>query len=189
MCEYCGCQEIATIAELTREHDAVVAEISRIRTFVRDGDIDSAAVVSRRISRILRPHTAVEEHGLFPQLAQEFPDHIAALQREHSEFEAVLAEASGATPPAFDWPPRLLQAMDRLREHILKEQDGLFPATLSIVDASGWAAVEAVRTKVGSGVCSHERAVTNDDHEDHPQLASHVHQHEPGHGREHSHQH
>ena len=26
MCEYCGCQEIAAIGELTREHDAVVAE-------------------------------------------------------------------------------------------------------------------------------------------------------------------
>ncbi|GAA4716570.1 hemerythrin domain-containing protein [Pedococcus ginsenosidimutans] len=154
MCEYCGCQDIATIAELTREHDAVVAEISRIRTFVRDGDIGGAAVVARRINGILRPHTLVEERGLFPHLALEFPEHVAALQREHSEIEAVLAEAAAPVPPGPDWPRRLLEAVENLREHILKEQDGLFPAALSILDSSAWTSVEAIRAKVGSEVSS-----------------------------------
>jgi hemerythrin-like domain-containing protein len=152
VCEYCGCQDIAAIAELTREHDAVVAEIAHVRVAVREGDVDGAAVVARRISAILRPHTAVEEHGLFPHLAHDFPDHIAVLQREHSEIETVLAEAASPTPPGLGWLPRLLEAMERLRDHILKEQDGLFPASLSVLDEAGWASVDAARTLAGSAL-------------------------------------
>lgn len=109
MCEYCGCQDIATIAELTREHDTVVAEIARVRTCVRGGDTEGAARSARRIRELLGPHTVVEEHGLFPYLAFEFPDHI------------------------------------------LKEQDGLFPASLAVLDTPAWAEVEAVRARAGSG--------------------------------------
>lgn len=145
MCEYCGCQDIAAIAELTREHDAVVAEIAHVRVAVRDGDAEAAGEVARRISRILGPHTSVEEHGLFPHLEHEFPDHIAALEREHREIEAVLAVADRGTPSDPCWPQQLLGAMELLRDHILKEQDGLFPASLSILDESGWASVDAAR--------------------------------------------
>ena len=152
MCEYCGCQDIAAIAELTREHDAVVAEISTLRGCVREGDVDGAASTARRIARILAPHTAVEEHGLFPHLAPEFPDHVAALEREHREIEAVLVRAAHGTPEDPQWPGELLAAMERLRDHILKEQDGLFPASLSILDADAWASVETARLLAGSAL-------------------------------------
>ena len=196
MCEYCGCQDISTIAELTREHDAVVAEISRARACVRDGDVDGAVVLARRISAILRPHTAVEEHGLFPQLAHEFPDHVASLQREHRAIEAVLAEAAAPTLPGPAWLARLLDAMERLRDHILKEQDGLFPASLSVLDASAWAAVEAVRAHAGSGLPTaapsadppHRQGQVRlrTDHE-HDHDLSHEHDHDLSHEREHIH--
>ena len=169
MCEYCGCQDIAAIAELTREHDAVVAEIARVRVCVRDGDVDGAAAMARRIARILRPHTEVEEHGLFPHLAPEFPDHVAGLEREHREIEAVLVRAAHGTPPDPRWPAELLVAMERLRDHILKEQDGLFPASLSILDADAWASVETARVVAGSAL------------EPEP--------HSPGHPHDHAHHH
>ncbi|WP_082589933.1 hemerythrin domain-containing protein [Phycicoccus sp. Soil748] len=185
MCEYCGCQDIAAIAELTREHDAVVAEIAHVRVAVREGDVDGAAVVARRISAILRPHTAVEEHGLFPHLAHDFPGHIAVLQREHSEIETVLAEAASPTSPGPGWLPRLLEAMERLRDHILKEQDGLFPASLSVLDESGWASVEAARALAGSGL-SAARTEASDRHghahdrpHDQPHDHPHDHPHDP----------
>jgi hypothetical protein len=66
MCECCGCQEIATIGELTREHDAVVAEIAIVRRCVSESDLEAAARSAARIAEILRPHTSVEEHGPFP---------------------------------------------------------------------------------------------------------------------------
>ena len=181
MCEYCGCQDIVAIAELTREHDAVVAEIAHVRVAVREGDVDGAAVVARRISAILRPHTAVEEHGLFPHLAHDFPEHIAVLQREHSEIETVLAEAASPTPPGPGWLPRLLEAMERLRDHILKEQDGLFPASLSVLDEAGWATVDAARTLAGSGLDPARAGVSG--HQGHAH--GHPHDHGPDHRRDH----
>ena len=165
MCEYCGCQDIAAIAELTREHDAVVAEIARVRVCVREADVVGAADVARRIAGILAPHTAVEEHGLFPHLAHEFPDHVAGLEREHREIEAVLARAGHGTPDDPAWPAALLAAMERLRDHILKEQDGLFPASLSILDEDAWASVETARLVAGSALAPHEH---DHPHHDHP---------------------
>ncbi len=40
MCEYCGCQDIPAIGELTREHDAVVAHIAEVRACLRDDSIE-----------------------------------------------------------------------------------------------------------------------------------------------------
>jgi hypothetical protein len=39
VCEYCGCQALGAVAELTREHDEVVALISRVRSAHAAGDI------------------------------------------------------------------------------------------------------------------------------------------------------
>jgi hemerythrin-like domain-containing protein len=152
MCEYCGCQDIASIGELTREHDAVVAEIAEVRAFLRDHHPEGAAKASRRIAEILEPHTAVEEGGLFPLMREEFPEHIGVLESEHRVLEDVLAEAREGTPSDPDWPGRLLAALELLRDHILKEQDGVFPASLAVLDTDGWEQVEAVRARAGSAI-------------------------------------
>ena len=152
MCEYCGCQSITVIAELTREHDAVVAELAKVRRELTQGDVDAAAQTARRLTEILGPHTQVEEHGLFPLMAGDFPDHVSALRGDHRLIEDVLAEASVRTPTDVGWPARMLDVVELLREHILKEQDGLFPATLSVIDTEGWLSVEATRARVGTGL-------------------------------------
>src|SRR5690606_26139037 len=74
MCEYCGCQSLTAIDELTREHDEVVRLISHVRTAHRKGDTAGMARTARAVARVLGPHTRVEEHGLFPALAGDFPD-------------------------------------------------------------------------------------------------------------------
>ncbi|MFI6586102.1 hypothetical protein [Embleya sp. NPDC050493] len=43
MCEYCGCQSIDAIAELTAEHDSVVNLMSNVWTAHRSGDIAEMA--------------------------------------------------------------------------------------------------------------------------------------------------
>ena len=190
MCEYCGCQEIAAIGELTREHEAVVAEIAEVRSFLRDDNVEGAAKTARRIAEILEPHTAVEEGGLFPLMAEEFPDHIEALEREHRLVEAVLAEAASHTPSDPSWPARLTSALEVLRDHILKEQDGVFPASLSVLDTEGWEQVDAVRARAGSGIGATEKTSrtawrgapgrpSGHDHE--RQLHDHPHDDRPGH--------
>src|SRR3954469_12106032 len=129
MCEYCGCQSLETIAELTGEHD-------RLRSLGRDltdaaqiGDRTTAAAVAERMFAVLGPHTAVEEGGLFPAMAGDFPSQIGDLHADHERMDAALHEiARGA---ADDWAVRSLATVDELFEHILKEQDGVFPAALS----------------------------------------------------------
>lgn len=151
MCEYCGCQALETIDELTREHDEVVRLISHLRTAHRGGAVPRMAEVAREIARVLGPHTRVEEHGLFPALAADFPEQIAALEDEHRRVEAVLAEADGGVVPTDPgWPDRLLDAMALLRDHILKEQDGVFPAALATLGTEDWETVEAARSEAGS---------------------------------------
>ena len=51
MCEYCGCQQIATIAELTREHDAVVALVGQIKTSLLTDVVTMSPKAANRSSR------------------------------------------------------------------------------------------------------------------------------------------
>lgn len=156
MCEYCGCQAVEAIEVLTAEHDAVVNLIGTAREAVQRADVVTAAATARDIAAVLAPHTMVEEEGLFPALAQESEDHaghVEQLRAEHRRIEAVLAEAVDATGPLcvpLDpvWPARLLDALELLREHILKEQDGAFPAALATLGPEQWASVDAVRARV-----------------------------------------
>lgn len=148
MCEYCGCQAVTAIADLTAEHEAVVDLAGLAVSAVRAGDPAAAADVARRIAQVLVPHTAVEERGLFPALAGEFGAHVDRLVAEHREFEAVLE----AAPDAPAWPGRLVAALARLREHILAEQDGAFPAALASLSPEQWDAVDDVRAQVGSAL-------------------------------------
>ncbi|MDW4911062.1 hemerythrin domain-containing protein [Streptomyces sp. ADMS] len=153
MCEYCGCQSLASIDELTREHDEVVRLISHVRPVRQDGDVDRMAQIAREITTVLDPHTQVEEHGLFPAMAGDFPEQIAVLEAEHRRIGAVLAEAAdGATSEDPNWPDRLIEAMALLRDHILKEQDGVFPAALANLSTEEWEAVEGVRAQAGGAL-------------------------------------
>ena len=150
MCEYCGCQAVETIGQLTMEHETVVNLIGQVRDADRAGEVTRMAELAREIAAVLGPHTEVEEHGLFPAMAVDFPDKIAALEAEHRRIEAVLAEADGPFLADPTWPKRLIEILSLLREHILKEQDGVFPAALAVLDTEQWEAIEAVRARAGT---------------------------------------
>ena len=150
MCEYCGCQALAPIGELTREHDLVLSLICEVRVARAKGDGPRMADLAARIAAILGPHTEVEERGLFPALAADFPDQIAILEAEHQQIAAVLAEASPGPPQDPAWPDRLAAALALLRAHIHKEQDGVFPAALASLHTADWDAMEEIRARVGS---------------------------------------
>ena len=152
MCEYCGCQALAPIDELTREHDAVLGLISRVRAAQTDGDIGRMAELAQQIAAVLGPHTEVEEQGLFPALEADFPDHIATLKAEHLHIETVLEEASAGIPEDPAWCGRFTAALQTLRQHIFAEQDGVFPAALASLKTADWETVEAVRARAGSAV-------------------------------------
>ncbi|MEP7021716.1 MAG: hemerythrin domain-containing protein [Pseudonocardiales bacterium] len=146
MCEYCGCQSLASIAKLTEEHDHVVNLIGEIRTAYRRGDAAAIIGLCTRISAVLVPHTVVEEQGLFPAMAADFPEKIAILEAEHRQIESVLAGAGDGTARADpNWSARLIETLAVLREHIFKEQDGVFPAALSTLSTAEWEHLDQVR--------------------------------------------
>jgi hypothetical protein len=152
MCEYCGCQALTTIDELTREHDLVLNLMSQVRGAHAGGDAARMAELARQIAAVLGPHTEVEEQGLFPAMTGEFPDHVASLQAEHWRVEAALGEAAAGVPTDPVWPARFAQALALLREHIFKEQDGLFPAALATLGTADWEAAEAIRSRAGGSL-------------------------------------
>lgn len=150
MCEYCGCQSLAAIDELTREHTQALEHIHSARQAIADGDHPAAARQARSLLQLLAPHTAVEEQALFPAMAREHPEHIDVLRGEHELIHGTLTSVALDGASTDDWHLRLSGALDVLSEHILKEQDGLFPAALISLDSSDWELVEQARARVGS---------------------------------------
>lgn len=149
MCEYCGCQALATIDELTREHDAALDLMRTARTVIALGDLPAVRGVCLALLLLLEPHIAVEEQALFVAMHEENPEHVDVLLGEHRLIHTVLDDLAHGIPSA-DWAARLTDAMHTLREHIAKEQDGLFPAALATLSTAQWEAAERVRSAVGS---------------------------------------
>ena len=147
MCEYCGCQTIEAIAELTREHDELRTVAREATDAARTADRAAATRAAARLLTLLRPHTEIEERGLFPAMAREFDAHVASLRDDHRRLEDTLSGVV-AGPDDTGWPARLDAAVSELFGHILREQDGLFPASLSVLSAHDWDELDRIRAQV-----------------------------------------
>jgi hemerythrin-like domain-containing protein len=101
MCEYCGCQHNDVIAELTAQHDRL-RDLSRDLTeAVNSADLPTAITLAAQMQSVLRPHTQVEEVGLFPALAADYGNHLDQLVAEHRDIDAALDDSPrGALSPA-----------------------------------------------------------------------------------------
>jgi hypothetical protein len=113
MCEYCGCQEITAVGELTREHDEVVGLVAPVRAAHAAGEVETMAVLARRMAEILAPDTTVVvEEGLVPLMTPDIPEQVALLRSEHRHVEAVLGAAAGSTPADPDRPDALMEVLE-----------------------------------------------------------------------------
>ncbi len=149
MCEYCGCQSLDVIAELTAEHDRLRDLGRELGRAAHAEDANTARTISQMMRDVLGPHTLVEEGGLFPAMRADFTEQIDALTGEHRVIDSMLAELDSPRPAA-GWSARAHVALNLLFEHILKEQDGVFPASLTTLRAHDWATVAEVRRQAGS---------------------------------------
>jgi Hemerythrin HHE cation binding domain len=147
VCEYCGCQDIPAIAQLTEEHDRALGHVRDAEAAGRCQDLPAARAAGAALAALLAPHSAIEEQGLFPAMAAEHPEHVRTLLAEHELVERTLAELAQALPEP-GWPDRLRRALTVLREHIHKEQDGLFPAALTILTGDDWDALDRLRAQL-----------------------------------------
>lgn len=150
MCEYCGCQDVPAIAALTAEHDEIRAVARDAARAARANDRGAAAAAASKLLELLGPHTAIEERALFPAMAGEFADHVESLVADHHRIDVALAGIAGRYELT-DWVERLDAALAELFTHILREQDGLFPAALSVLTAEQWDALDEIRAEVTAG--------------------------------------
>jgi hemerythrin-like domain-containing protein len=151
MCEYCGCQEIDVIAELTAEHDELRNLGHELGQAANAGDLAAARPLAARMRDLLGPHTAVEERGLFPSMHDEYGDQLDALVQEHREIDAAFTDLAAEAPGA-SWRSATQLALAHLFDHILKEQDGVFPAALATLTSQDWEAIGTIRGSVGSAL-------------------------------------
>ncbi|MFD8686766.1 hemerythrin domain-containing protein [Streptomyces sp. NPDC059651] len=137
MCHYCGCREIPLIKEFIAEHESVTDLAGGALRALDSGDRDSAAELVARMERELRAHWQGEEQGLFEVMSgdAEYAGYIDALVREHRELAAFLGRVDlGRSEDVV----RLREAVDELYHHIAKEEDGLFPASLTALSGDEW---------------------------------------------------
>lgn len=147
VCEYCGCQDVDVIAELTAEHDRLRNLGHDLAKAANVGDLVAARPLAAAMLEILEPHTAVEEDGLFPALATDFGAQLDQLVAEHRSIDAALTDVARGTPAA-SWRATTQLALAHLFDHILKEQDGVFPAALATLDPNDWERIATVRREL-----------------------------------------
>jgi len=137
VCEYCGCRQIAPLAELMDEHLALLDAAADVETALSHRDHGTAVAGLRRLSDLLDQHARREEDGVFAALraSGEFLDEVAELEQEHQDFR----DGMGALDPGDPGFAERAGAMFRhLSDHIDKEDLGIFPVSVVTLGASGW---------------------------------------------------
>ncbi|MEO7235159.1 MAG: hemerythrin domain-containing protein [Lapillicoccus sp.] len=106
------------------------------------GDPSRARELLAAMAEELASHWRGEEGGLFAVMEKDelFAEHIAPLVREHRELAGLLESADLSD---LDDQDRVRHAVDDLHEHIAKEEDGLFPASLTALAGDEWDAAMA----------------------------------------------
>lgn len=140
MCSYCGCETITVIGRFMAEHIAVVNALGELRRAVARQDAQAVAFHGRSLGDLLAPHARAEEVGLFTVMGrqEEFAAHISALCAEHRVFEEQLDGVMSGRSEQMDPLYR------GLREHIDREENGLFPAAAIALGGLEWEEVDAL---------------------------------------------
>lgn len=178
MCSYCGCQSITVIGRFMAEHVEIINATGDLRRAVLAADPDALEPARAEVARLLWPHTEAEEVGLFTVMGreEEFTDHIQTLCGEHRTLDDYLGDITFGDAAA------MAQFENALREHIDKEDNGLFPAAAIALSGSDWAEVDAVTPPADAPATTEHSHHHDDDHthpHDHDHTHPHVHAHEP----------
>lgn len=157
MCHYCGCREMPLLRDYVAEHERATNYGGEAVRALDRGEHGRAGELLGAMAQELRSHWLGEENGLFAVMGMNdlYAEHIAPLVREHRELEALLESVDLSDPDDRDLVRR---AVFDLREHIAKEEDGLFPASVTALDGDEWDAAMAAwreahpgKTMISSG--------------------------------------
>ncbi|ATD71355.1 hemerythrin [Gordonia sp. 1D] len=144
MCQYCGCRDMPLLRDYTAEHERAVNLGGDAVRALDAGDVDRARDLAGRLTVELRSHWRGEEDGLFSQLLDSehdlFAEYIDPLVTEHRELGTFLDSMDLSIPEDRD---RFRREVFALHRHIAKEEDALFPASVTTLDGDQWDAAIA----------------------------------------------
>lgn len=137
MCHYCGCRQIPLIRDYIAEHERVTDLAGDAVRAIDRNDLETARRCITEMAAALASHWQGEENGIFHVMRreEEFADYIAPLVSEHRELAAFLATVDVADGADQE---RIRTMVAELLEHISKEEDGLFPASLTALSGRDW---------------------------------------------------
>lgn len=140
MCSYCGCQSIDVIGRFTAEHEQIINATGLLRRAVAAGRTDEVVELVDEVAALLTPHTDAEEAGLFTVLRrdEDFAGYVEALCGEHVTLDELLARIRAGEADLAD------RFYRELRSHIEREEDGLFPASLTTLRGDDWDEVDTL---------------------------------------------
>ena len=158
MCSYCGCDSIEVIGRFMAEHVEIINANGKLRAAVASGDVASLMSARAVVAGLLWPHTVAEEAGLFRVMARDevYAAHIATLCGEHETLATLLADLS---PGATDSMARF---ENLLRDHIDKEDNGLFPAAAIALGGPEWVEVHDITPHSHGGSDPHVHGTQDD---------------------------
>lgn len=142
VCQYCGCRDMPLLRDYIAEHERALDHGGEAVRALDRGELDVARERLAAMAAELRTHWRGEENSLFAVMRREelYAQHIEPLMAEHRELDALLDTVDVADPKD---QHRVRVAVGDLFEHIAKEEDGLFPASLTTLDGEDWDAAIA----------------------------------------------
>jgi iron-sulfur cluster repair protein YtfE (RIC family) len=143
MCHYCGCRQMSLIRDYIAEHERATDLGGDAVRAIDNGDLATARRCLAEMAAELTTHWRGEEDGVFRVMSREpaYAEYIAPLVAEHRQLAALLGTVDVADP---DDQRRVRVAVLELLEHISKEEDGLFPASVTTLNGADWdSAIEA----------------------------------------------
>ncbi|MGN6252969.1 MAG: hemerythrin domain-containing protein [Marmoricola sp.] len=145
MCEYCGCRQIAPLAELMDEHLALLDLAGQVRRELVRGRREEALEVLGEVSRLLDLHARREEDGVFTALRDsgDFVEEVDQLTGEHGDFHDRIA---ALRPESDDLKQKVDALLAELSDHIDREDLGIFPVSVVTLGSRGWEQVDSVHT-------------------------------------------
>jgi len=157
MCEYCGCREVAPIAELMDEHTALLDEAYYVRKALGENDRLGALLRLRTLVEHLQQHVHREETGVFTALREtgEFLDEVEALEGEHRSFDAMLEALDVESP---DFAEGVATLLSELNQHVERENLGVFPVSVVTLGARGWDVVDRAHAETPTFLGSNREA-------------------------------
>jgi hemerythrin-like domain-containing protein len=121
------------------EHVEIINATGQLRAAVGSGEEERVEVTRGAVAALLWPHTSAEEDGLFRVLHrdEQFAAHIDGLCEEHTSLDQYLEAITPGDEVA------MAQFENALRDHIDKEDNGLFPAAAIALNGDQWTEVHA----------------------------------------------